>query len=493
MKKSIVISTFDSVGVALVPLKKDETIEGVTLSEDIERGHKFALRDIHIGENVKKYGEPIGHATAEIKAGSHVHTHNMATNLSGILEYEYHKKGVQKSEKPRSRDIYVYERKGGEIGIRNELWVIPTVGCVNSQARTIVSEFIKYHGSNLPGIDGVFALTHPYGCSQVGGDLARTRMILQKMAKHPNCGGALILGLGCENNRMDIFRKTFGEHTPERIEFLVAQDVEDEISEGVKLLERLYDNAKYDKRIKKDLSCLKIGLKCGGSDGLSGITANPLVGRFSDYLTAVGGTTVMTEVPEMFGAEQILMNRTKNRDVFEKIVKLINDFKGYYLSHGQPISDNPSPGNIAGGITTLEEKSLGCVQKSGNSEISGVLFYGDAVTERGLNLLSGPGNDMVAVTNLACAGCHMVLFTTSRGTPLGGFVPTVKISTNSELARKKCGWIDFDAGKIADGESFESVMERLINLVVSIVNGTPTANERSGSRDLAIFKTGVTL
>lgn len=493
MKKSIVISPSDTVGVALVPLKKDETVEGVTLSEDIERGHKFALRDIHIGENGKKYGEPIGHATAEIKAGSHVHTHNMATNLSGTLEYEYRKKEIEKPAKPRSRDIFVYERKGGEIGIRNELWVIPTVGCVNSQARTIVSEFIKHHGGNLPGIDGVFALTHPYGCSQVGGDLVRTRMILQKMAKHPNCGGALILGLGCENNRMDIFRKTLGEHNPERIEFLVAQDVEDEISEGVKLLERLYDNAKYDKRIKKDLSCLKIGLKCGGSDGLSGITANPLVGRFSDYLTAVGGTTVITEVPEMFGADQILMNRAKNRDVFDKIVKLINDFKGYYLSHGQPISENPSPGNIAGGITTLEDKSLGCVQKSGSSEISGVLFEVGDVTERGMNLLSGPGNDMVAVTNLACAGCHMVLFTTGRGTPFGGFVPTVKISTNSELTRKKGGWIDFDAGAIADGESFESALERLIDVVVSIANGAPTANERSGSRDLAIFKSGVTL
>lgn len=492
MKKTIVISPSDSVGVALLALKKSEAAEGVILSEDIEKGHKFALRDIKCGENVIKYGEVIGRATADISAGEHVHSHNMATNLSGSLEYDYNKKEPARLPEYKSRKVMVYERKNGGVGIRNELWVIPTVGCVNSQARAIVEAFNRKH-SDLAGVDGVFTFTHPYGCSQIGEDHERTRAILQRMVKHPNCGGALVLGLGCENNRMDVFKETLGEYDAERTEFLIAQDVEDEIAEGVKLLEKLYEAAKNDRRTEKDISCLKIGLKCGGSDGLSGITANPLVGRFSDYIASVGGTTVLTEVPEMFGAEQLLMDRAKDKSIFDKIVKLVNGFKEYYQKHDQPVYENPSPGNKAGGITTLEDKSLGCTQKSGGSEVCDVVFDGDALTAHGLNLLNGPGNDMVAVTNLASAGCHIVLFTTGRGTPFGGFVPTIKISTNSELAGFKRNWIDFDAGGIAVGESFEKKLEELIDFVVETANGRQTVNERYDSRDIAIFKTGVTL
>ncbi len=492
MKKTIVISPLDSVAVALAPLKKGEEAEGVTLAEDIEKGHKFALKPIKSGERVIKYGEVIGRATADIAPGEHVHTHNMATNLSGTLEYSYNKKDIPPAAAPKSRTVSVYERKNGEVGIRNELWVIPTVGCVNAQAKIIAETFLKKHGE-LSGIDGVFAYTHPYGCSQIGDDHERTRMILQRMVKHPNCGGALVLGLGCENNRMDVFRETLGEYDAERTEFLIAQDVPDEIEAGVELLEKLYAAAKNDKRVEKDMSVLKIGLKCGGSDGLSGITANPLVGRFSDYMAGIGGTTVLTEVPEMFGAEQLLMDRAKDNETFGKIVKLVNGFKEYYQKHDQPVYENPSPGNKAGGITTLEDKSLGCTQKSGSREVCDVLFDGDALSAHGLNLLNGPGNDMVAVTNLASAGCHMVLFTTGRGTPFGGFVPTIKISTNSELAKRKSNWIDFDAGSIAAGESFESKLEELIGLVADTASGKQTVNERYNSRDIAIFKTGVTL
>ncbi len=492
MKKTIIISPSDSVAVALVSLKKGEQAEGVTIAEDIEKGHKFALRAIKSGEQIVKYGEIIGRATRDIAAGEHVHCHNMATNLSGVLEYSYNKKAIASAKTKHCPKVSVYRRKNGSIGIRNELWIIPTVGCVNSQAKLIAERFIKNHPV-LQGVDGVFAYTHPYGCSQTGEDHLRTRTMLQRMAKHPNCGGVLILGLGCENNRMDVFRETLGEHDPERIEFLVAQDVPDEIEAGAELLERLYVKAKDDRRTEADMSELKIGLKCGGSDGLSGITANPLVGRFSDYMAEIGGTTVLTEVPEMFGAEQLLMARAKDRETFDKIVKLVNGFKEYYQAHGQPVYENPSPGNKAGGITTLEDKSLGCTQKSGTSEVCGVLFDGDSLSGGGLNLLNGPGNDMVAVTNLACAGCHMVLFTTGRGTPFGGFVPTVKISTNSDLAARKPNWIDFDAGGIAEGESFDSKLAELIALVTDVADGKQTANELCGSRDIAIFKTGVTL
>ena len=492
MKKTIVISPNDSVAVALVSLTKGEEAEGVVLAEDIEKGHKFALKDIEKGQQVIKYGEVIGKATADIKAGQHIHSHNMSTNLSGTLEYSYNKKEIPDLSGIKSRKVNVYERANKEVGIRNELWIIPTVGCVNSQARLIAAEFLKKH-TELEGIDGVFAYTHPYGCSQIGEDHVRTRMILQRMVKHPNCGGALVLGLGCENNRMDVFKETLGEYNEERTEFLIAQDVADEISEGVKLLEKLYEKAKNDRRTEKDISCLKIGLKCGGSDGLSGITANPLVGRLSDYMAGIGGTTVLTEVPEMFGAEQLLMDRAKDEETFDKIVKLVNGFKEYYQKHDQPVYENPSPGNKAGGITTLEDKSLGCTQKSGSGAVCDVLFDGDALSAHGLNLLNGPGNDMVAVTNLASAGCHMVLFTTGRGTPFGGFVPTIKISTNSDLAKRKSNWIDFNAGDIASGESFESKLEKLIDLIVETADGKQTVNERYNSRDIAIFKTGVTL
>lgn len=492
MKNSIVISPDDSVGVALAALKKGEQAEGITLCEDIERGHKFALKEIKTGDPVIKYGEVIGRAVADIRPGEHVHTHNMKTGLEGARDYTYNKRSIAPAPAGKHRTVNVYERSGGEVGIRNELWVIPTVGCVNAQARAIVEAFRSKHGK-LSGVDGCFTYTHPYGCSQIGEDHERTKLLLQRMVKHPNCGGVLVLGLGCENNRMDVFRETLGEYDEKRTRFLIAQDVADEIDEGVKLLDELYETAKNDRRVEKDISCLKIGLKCGGSDGLSGITANPLVGRLSDYMASVGGTTVLTEVPEMFGAEQLLMDRAKDEETFERTVKLINGFKEYYQKHDQPVYENPSPGNKAGGITTLEDKSLGCTQKSGTQEVCGVLFDGDRLTAHGLNLLNGPGNDMVAVTNLGCAGCHLVLFTTGRGTPFGGFVPTVKISTNSDLAKRKSNWIDFDAGGIAAGESFDSKLEQLIDLVVKVADGQQTVNERYNSRDIALFKTGVTL
>lgn len=492
MKKTIVIAPIDSVAVALVPLKKGEEYEGVLLKEDIEKGHKFALKNIRTGEKVIKYGEVIGRATKDIAPGEHVHSHNMTTNLEGTLEYSYNKKESNCLDCRVSPRVQVYERKNGEVGIRNELWVIPTVGCVNAQARLIADTFNKRH-PNLKGVDGVFAYTHPYGCSQIGEDHIRTRTILQKMVKHPNAGGVLVLGLGCENNRMDVFKQTLGDYDAERTEFLIAQDVEDEIEEGVAALERLYEKAKDDVRVEKDMSCLRVGLKCGGSDGLSGITANPLVGRFADFMAAIGGTTVLTEVPEMFGAEQLLMDRAKDEQTFNKIVKLINGFKEYYQSHNMPVYENPSPGNKEGGITTLEDKSLGCTQKAGSREVCDVLFDGDKLTAHGLNLLNGPGNDMIAVTNLASAGCHLVLFTTGRGTPFGGFVPTVKISTNNDLAAKKKKWIDFNAGSIVMGETFEQKLNELIRLVADTANGKPTVNELYNSRDIAIFKSGVTL
>lgn len=487
-KKSIIINPLDNVAVALCDLKKGQTEQGVTLREDITKGHKFALKDIKSGEHILKYGNPIAYATADIKEGCHVHTHNVHTNLSENLEYEYNKVSTPLG-KVAGRKVNVYLRANGEVGIRNEIWVIPTVGCVNGQAKEIVERFKAECGEVG---DGVFAYTHPYGCSQLGDDHERTKLILQKMVRHPNAGGVLVLGLGCENNQMAAFRQTLGAVDESRIKFLVCQEVEDEITSGVNLLKEIAVQVKRDKRVEKDISCLKVGLKCGGSDGLSGITANPLVGRFSDYIVAAGGTTVLSEVPEMFGAEQLLMNRAKDEKTFEKIVKLINDFKDYFRKNGQVVYENPSPGNKVGGITTLEDKSLGCTQKSGAGPVQDVVFDDGYITEKGLNLLNGPGNDMCAVTNIAAAGCHLVLFTTGRGTPFGGFVPTLKIATNSDLAKNKANWIDFNAGAVLESD-FDVQLEKLVDLIVEVAGGKKTKNEINNTREIAIFKTGVTL
>lgn len=488
-KQTIIINPLDNVAVALCNLQKGGIYEGVTLAEDVAKGHKFALRDIKQGENIIKYGSPIACATADIKKGGHVHTHNAKTNLSENLEYTYNKAPTELS-KVADRVVKVYPRANGEVGIRNELWIIPTVGCVNAQAKLIAEAFKSQYGTD--GFDGVFTFTHPYGCSQLGDDHERTKLILQKMVRHPNAGGVLVLGLGCENNQMSAFREGLGSIDESRIKFLVAQEVEDEVAEGVELCRQIAEVIKRDKRVERSISCLKVGLKCGGSDGLSGITANPLVGLFSDYIVAAGGTTVLTEVPEMFGAEQLLMNRAKDKATFEKTVKLINDFKDYFRKNGQTVYENPSPGNKAGGITTLEDKSLGCTQKSGSGPVEDVVFDDGFITKKGLNLLNGPGNDMCAVTNLGAAGCHLVLFTTGRGTPFGGFVPTLKIATNSELASTKRGWIDFNAGAVLETD-FATQLERLTDLIVETANGKLTKNEINHTKEIAIFKTGVTL
>ena len=445
---------------------------------NIENGHKYAICDIKKGENIIKYGQPIGHATEDIKKGEHIHTHNLKTNLSGKLDYTYTPTDFKVEKKESDLYFMGYVRENGEVGIRNDIWIVNTVGCVNKIAEKIAE---KTGAKHFP---------HPFGCSQLGDDQEITQKILCGMVNHPNAGGVLVLGLGCENNNIDVFKGVLKDWDDSRVKFLNTQDFEDEISEGVRLIEELKANAEKTKREKVHISKLKVGLKCGGSDGFSGITANPLVGRFCDALTSFGGSCVLTEVPEMFGAEHLLMNRCENEEIFEKTVKLINDFKEYYIRHNQVVYENPSPGNKKGGITTLEEKSLGCVQKGGLSTVVDVLDYGERLTKNGLSLLNGPGNDIVAVTNLMAAGVNLILFTTGRGTPLGAPVPTVKIATNNDLATRKKNWIDFDASPLLKGED---VTDKLIEYVISVANGEKTKNEENGYEEISIFKDGVTL
>ena len=460
----------------------------LVVREAVGLGHKIALRDLSVGDHVRKYGWPIGVVTAPVRAGEHVHTHNLKTLLEGTKDYAY--EPLPAASLPAAKiEFSGYRRHDGRVGTRNEIWVLPTVGCVARTAERIAS---IAHSRRPPGIDGIHAFAHPHGCSQLGEDLEGTRQILAALACHPNAGGVLIVGLGCESNQLDALLKNIPAELRQRVRTLKAQAEEDETEAGLALAQELALEASRDRRELVPLSKLVIGLKCGGSDGFSGLTANPLVGQMCDVVVGSGGSALLTEVPEMFGAEQLLMARAGDTQTFDAIVALINAFKRYFLEHGQPVSENPSPGNIAGGITTLEEKSLGAVQKAGRAPVSDVLRYGERVRKVGLSLIEAPGNDAVSSTALAAAGATLILFTTGRGTPLGFPVPTVKIASNSDLAARKVNWIDFDGGSVLD-QGLEQAGAGLLAELAGIASGRETASERNGEREIAIWKRGVTL
>lgn len=491
--KLLRINEKDNVAVALERLEagSTENIDGqeVVLKENVDKGHKIALTQLHTGDKIIKYGFPIGHCTQDIQCGEWVHTHNVKTDLSESADYEYHPHTSYIFE-VLEKSFMGYRRADGRVGIRNEIWIIPTVGCVNSVAQRLERECQLSADST---VEGVHAFTHPYGCSQMGDDHEQTKKLLTALVRHPNAGGVLVVGLGCENLTQEQFKEELKDWDENRVKFMICQDEDDEIQTGKKLLDELIRYAASFSREEIPASELIVGMKCGGSDGLSGITANPTVGQFSDLLIADGGTTILTEVPEMFGAENILLERCADQTVFDKAVDMINGFKKYYTDHHQVVYENPSPGNKAGGITTLEDKSCGCVQKGGTAIVTDVLHYAEQVTTKGLNLLTGPGNDLVSSTALAASGAHLVLFTTGRGTPFGAPVPTVKISSNSLLKDKKSNWIDFNAGSVADGESIREAGGRLLDYVMKVASGKQTHSEINGYRDLAIFKDGVTL
>ena len=493
MKDFIKIHENDNVIVALREIKAGEAVpvaDGtVTACETIPAGHKMAIRDIAAGAEVVKYGFRIGNAKEDIRAGQWVHVHNVKTALGDLLEYTYEPVHADVA-KTENATFMGFQRPNGKVGVRNEIWIIPTVGCVNN----IATAMAKAANQRVRGsVEEVVAFPHPYGCSQMGDDQEHTRTILADLVNHPNAGGVLVLGLGCENSNIGELKKYIGDYDENRVKFLVCQECEDEMEEGAKLLDELIGHAAEAKREPIDASKLIIGMKCGGSDGFSGITANPLVGKFSDILIGKGGTTILTEVPEMFGAETLLMNRCENRELFDQTVTLINDFKQYFKDNHQTIYENPSPGNKKGGISTLEDKSLGCTQKSGSAPVRGVLSYGERVETPGLNLLSAPGNDLVAATAPAASGAHIVLFTTGRGTPFASPVPTVKISSNSMLAGKKKNWIDFNAGVLVEDAGLDEMGQKLFDYVMKVASGEKVCSEKAGFHDMAIFKQGVTL
>lgn len=392
----------------------------------------MALSDIKKDEPIIKYGFSIGKAKSDIKKGEHVHCHNIYSDMKKIASYSYIPE-FKELPKTAARKFMGYKRKNGKTGIRNEIWIIPTVGCVNAIAKAIETESQNFKTSN---IDGIFSYCHPYGCSQLGGDQLNTQKFLCGLINHPNAAGVLVVSLGCENNNINEMKKVLGNYDNRRVKFLVCQEAEDEIIQGIELIKELCKYVDSFKRTECDASQLCIGLKCGGSDGFSGITANPLVGRISDKIIASGGSAILTEVPEMFGAETILFNRCRTKMVFDKTVSLINNFKDYFAFYGEPIDENPSPGNKAGGLSTLADKALGCMQKGGSVPVEDVLDYGESVKANGLSLLNAPGNDLVAACALAASGAHIVLFATGRGTPFGCPMPTVKISSNSDLFKK---------------------------------------------------------
>lgn len=497
-KNLIIISQNDNVAVALADLKAKETYTvnnlTVTLLEDIPFGHKVALCDINENDNIIKYGHPIGHAKCNISKGNHIHTHNLKTNLDGVLDYKYNKNEeiltkFNNNKKEAFFDGYV--RSNGKVGIRNEVWIIPTVGCVNTTAKILEKKANEKFGDK---IDGVFAYTHNMGCSQLGDDHATTQQILKGLINNPNAGAVLVLSLGCENNNLDEFKPVLGDYDENRVKFLVTQDVEDEYEAAMEILDELVDYTFAMKREKVSAEHLVLGFKCGGSDAFSGITANTLCGCINDTLVNHGGSTILTEVPEMFGAETILMERAVTKEIFDDTVNLINDFKGYFTKYNQTIYENPSPGNKKGGISSLEEKSLGCTQKGGQAPVVGVVNYGESVENKGLNLLIGPGNDQVSCTNLVASGAQMVLFTTGRGNPFGCPVPTVKISSNSNLYHKKKHWIDYNAGQLLEGKTFDEVTEDFFQYLLEVASGkVQTRNEEYGYKEISIFRDGVIL
>ena len=495
MPLTIHIHPDDNVVVALHPIAKGTPVPvaglgTVAAAEDIPQGHKMAIRPIKTGENVVKYGFAIGHATADAQPGTWMHTHNVKTNLSGEIEYTYNPKLAFPA--PVEAETFMgFRRKDGRAAIRNEIWIVPTVGCVNDCAKALVRD----NQDLVTGtIDGLYTFTHPFGCSQTGHDHAQTRKLLAALVRHPNAAAVLVLSLGCENLTHDQFVAELGDYDPDRVKFLTCQEVEDELAAGRDILKELAAYAGQFTRQPIPASELVVGMKCGGSDGLSGITANPTIGRFSDMLVARGGSTVLTEVPEMFGAEGFLMDRCQNEEVFHKAVAMINGFKEYFIAHNEVVYENPSPGNKQGGITTLEDKSCGCVQKGGSAPIMDVIGYGDAVTAKGLNMLYGPGNDLVSATALTAAGAHLILFSTGRGTPFGAPAPTLKVATNSQLAAKKGNWIDYNTGVIADGEkTIDETAQGLYDLVLEVASGKKTKAEEKGFREISIFKDGVML
>lgn len=488
MDKAIIINPRDNVGVALCELNCVDIFCDLPILGNVPEKHKFALNDIAKGEDVIKYGYPIGKATRDIKKGEHIHTHNLKTALTESEEYTF--KG-NNSYAPRETDLTFmgYLRNNGKVGIRNRIFIIPTVGCANNAAK----EIAKRANEALNLKDEVLALTHPYGCSQLGDDAENTAKCLTALCKHPNAGGALLLSLGCENNNLQVMKPYLGEYNTERIKLLNMQECDDEIEEGINIVKSIYDITKEDKRTPQPISKLTIGFKCGGSDGFSGITANPLCGKICDRLTEYGASAILTEVPEMFGAETILMDRAIDEDVWGKTVDMINGFKNYFTRHNQVVYENPSPGNKDGGITTLEEKSLGCVTKGGTAVVTDVLNLYEPCKKSGVSLLWGPGNDIVSTTNLTCADAVMILFTTGRGNPLGAPVPTLKLSTNTPLSLKKKSWIDFDAGILLENGSFKETTNRLLDTILNVANGEKTLNEINNYEEIAIFKDGVTL
>lgn len=488
------IAAADDVAVALRDLEGNETVQvgelAIALREPIGRGHKFALHDIQAHQEIRKYGWPIGRAMTDIARGAHVHSHNLATQLEGAGAYQYERPEASPHQSKRAATFMGYRREDGRVGTRNEIWILCTVGCVARTAERIARLASQRFAAD---IDGVFAFTHQFGCSQLGDDLGRTRKLIAALACHPNAGGVLVIGLGCESNQLSSLMQDVPAQYRNKIESFSAQQSADETEEGLKRVESLVARAKHVRREACELADLVIGLKCGGSDGLSGISANPLIGKVADRVTEAGGSAILTEIPEIFGAERLLMRRAVDEKVFGAIVDVVNDFKEYYVRNGQPVHENPSPGNIAGGITTLEEKSLGAVQKGGHAAVTDVVRYAERIRKSGLTLLEAPGNDGISSTALVAAGATIVLFTTGRGTPLGFPAPTLKISSNSTLAKNKPNWIDFDAGRALAGTPLESLTDELLAHILTIASGQPARNELNEEREIAIWKDGVTL
>lgn len=478
----------DNVALALRPLPSGArvSVEGISLftRDPIPYGHKVALVSIPKGGRIIKYGYPIGRAVRSISPGEHVHVHNTE---SGRAHGDTARPVIREESSliPRfPQDTFLgFRRQDGRVGVRNHVLVMASVHCVNGGVERI--------GREVPG---VVALPHIYGCSQLGEDLAQTRRVLEGYVSHPNVGATLIVGLGCEalptRELVDGLRDR-----GYRVELLLLQEIGGSraaVRKGKELAAELLGEVGKLRPEPVPLSELVVGVECGGSDAWSGVTANPAVGAIADALVAHGGTVILSEVTEFIGAEHILAARAISPEVGKAILRAVARREGVAVEMGVDLRGaQPSPGNMEGGLTTIEEKSLGAIVKGGTTPVREFLGYGERPSARGLVVMDTSGNDLESVTGMVAGGAQVVLFTTGRGTPVGNpIVPVIKISSNTPLYERMRDDLDFDAGSILRGEPPTSVAARLAALLLEVAGGRPTQAEVWGHREFAIEPRG---
>ncbi len=464
---------------------------GVPLSRLVPSGHKIAVTDIALGEPVLKFGQIIGYASQPIAKGEQVHTHNCAM---GAHDQNYRIgddfQAIDYVAEASRRTFDGYRRSDGRAGTRNFIALCATVNCSATVVRHIADHFNRSGAlDDYPNVDGVIALAHGTGCGMAssGEGYEALQRVLWGHATHPNVGAAIFIGLGCEVMQIGRMKAMFGSSGEERFHGLTIQETggtRKTIAAGIEAIKKLLPAVNDIKRVPIPVSELVVGLQCGGSDGFSGITANPALGAATDILVKQGGTALLSETPEIYGAEQLLVRRAASQEVGEKLIARIRWWENYTAVNGGSMDNNPSPGNKAGGLTTILEKSLGAAAKGGTLALSGVLLYAEQVKERGFVFMDSPGYDPVSATGQIASGAQLVVFTTGRGSAFGSKpAPTIKLATNSAMYKMLDEDMDINCGDIIDGVSIEAKGEEIFEKMIEIASGRQSKSEALGLGD----------